>query len=92
MRIRLDEPVDPMFLRAHSRRDGVPEHRGQHRLQAGQIAHHAPVDELVQRGHQTLIQERMDHLPVGCVPTDKEDFGIAIRHVVGGQMPFLESF
>ena len=32
------------------------------------------IDELVQRRHQALVEQRVDHFPIGRIPSDQQNF------------------
>src|SRR5436309_4800415 len=43
------------------------------RLKGREIAHHAAVDERVEGGHQTFLEQRGHVLSIGRVPSDQEN-------------------
>src|SRR5690349_17975379 len=46
-RIRLDKPMDAMFVSRLTGRDRIPQHRGQDRLKRSQVTHNPAVDKRV---------------------------------------------
>jgi hypothetical protein len=63
--------MDAMFLRAHPGRDGIPKHRRQHWAEAGQIGDHSLFNKPIDSGHHSLIEKRVDYLPVSCIPANE---------------------
>jgi hypothetical protein len=63
-----------MLVRPLPGGDGVPQHGRKNGTQSRQIPDDAVIDEIVQGRHQTLVQERIDKLPIGRVPADQEHF------------------
>ena len=49
-----------------------PEHGGKLRVEGGHVAHHPVVDKAFQVGHLARVHQRIDHLPIGGVPTDQQ--------------------
>ena len=46
-----------------------------------EFSHDTVVDEMIQRGHQSVIEQGIDHLPIGRIPADQENFlGKGFRH------------
>lgn len=81
--IRFDEAQNAMFVGTLAGSDGVPQHGRKDRPQGCDIAHHAVIDQAFERGHVSLVEQRVDDLPVGSIPTDEENFlGKARRHRV----------
>jgi len=60
-----------MFVGIFARGDRGPQNRREHRGETGDVAHHPVVDEFFQVGHMPLLNEGLDHLPVGSVPADE---------------------
>jgi hypothetical protein len=48
------------------------------------VAHDPAIDEPLEMGHLPAVQERRNHLPICCVPADKEDATCELRQR-GGQ-------
>ena len=74
MGIGLCETVYPMLEGPFARGHGGPQHGREVGVEGGQIAHHPLVDEFLEMVHLALIDQGVDHLPVGSIPADKEDF------------------
>ena len=68
----LGEAEHPMGVGALAGGDGVPEDRREDRTGGGEVARRATLEKPRERRHQPLREQRLDHLPVGCVPTDEE--------------------
>ena len=71
-RVRLDEAVDAVLVGEFSGSDGIPEHRRENRLKRREIAHHPAVDQALEARHQPFFEERSNHLPIRCIPTNQE--------------------
>ena len=73
-RIRLDESVDAMLIRKLTRRDRIPEHGGENRLEGCEVPHDPAVYEGIEGRHKTLLEQRIDMFPVSRVPPDEQNF------------------
>ena len=79
--VRLHESVNPVLMGTLAGGNRIPQHRGKDRPQSCQISHHTMINEIVQGGHQSLIQQWIDYLPIGRIPADQENFlGEGFRH------------
>lgn len=68
----LGEAKDAVCIRAFPRGDRVPQDGREDWASGAKIARRSPLKHVGERGHQALHDERLDHLPVGSVPTDEQ--------------------
>src|SRR5205823_14143471 len=73
-RVWLDEAMDAMFIGELPRGHGIPEHRGQNRLQSCEVTHDSAVNESIEGWHEPFVKQRIDMLPVSRVPADEKNF------------------
>ena len=74
VRVGFDEAENAVLVGAHAGGDGVPQHGRENGVQGSEVAHDSVVDEMLEGGHEALVEEGGDNFPVGGVPTDEEDF------------------
>ena len=48
-------------------------------VQRCDVPHRALVDEPFQVWHQAGVEQRVDHLPVSCIPANEQDAGEAVE-------------
>jgi len=72
--VRLHEAENAVLVRPLAGGDGIPQHGRKNGPQRGKISNDPVVDEIVQRGHQPLVEKGIDNLPVGCIPADEQNF------------------
>ena len=81
--VHFREPRHAVVIRHLSRGDARPEHRGELRLERRQIAAGACLDEPGKARQLARIEERMDDLPVGRIPADKQEPLATLLHGLG---------
>ena len=57
-----------------TRQRAGPKQRTMLRRQGFHHPHDAALDQRLKMRHFARIEERMDHLPVGCIPSDQDNF------------------
>src|SRR5205085_12635295 len=72
IRFQFHKAVDPMFVRTFTGCDRIPQHRGEDRLNCCQVADHSAVDEAFERRHQPGVEQRVNNLPISCIPADQQ--------------------
>jgi len=79
--VGLGKTVNAVIKRPFARGNRCPEHGGQLWVERAEIAHDAPLYQLLQIGHFPGIHQRIDYLPVCRVPADKQYFFVsAVSH------------
>lgn len=68
-----DELVDAVPVGAFAGGDARPEDRREQRREGMEVAHRATLDQPLEMGHPPGVEQRVDHLPIGGVPTDEQD-------------------
>ena len=81
--VHFREPRHAVVIRHLSRGDARPEHRGELRLERRQIAAGTRFDEPGKARQLARIEERMDDLPVGRIPADKQEPLATLLHGLG---------
>ncbi len=76
VRSRFTETMNAVLVGSLSRADRGPERRTEDRVERGDVAVHALRHHLLEIRHLAVGDHRMDHAPVGGVPTDHEDLAI----------------
>jgi hypothetical protein len=72
--IGLAEPMDPMLMGPLAGGDRGPQHRREHRIEGGKVAHHSRSGQPLEVRHLARIQQRPDDLPVGSIPAEQKHF------------------
>ena len=71
--VRLGKAEDAVLVRALAGGDGGPQRGAQRRLEGGDVAHDALLQEAGEVGHFPGVEQRVDDLPIGGVPADEQD-------------------
>ncbi|MCZ7635809.1 MAG: hypothetical protein M5U12_07045 [Verrucomicrobia bacterium] len=69
--LRLEKAADAVLVGRLAGGDRGPQHRGEARLEGGEVGDHAGLDQPGQMRHLAGIQERVDEIPIGTVPADQ---------------------
>src|SRR5581483_8355825 len=72
--IGLHKAEDAVLVWPFAGSNGVPQHRRENRTQGREISDDPMVDEIVERGHQPLVEERINQFPISSVPADQKNF------------------
>ena len=76
--VGLGKPVYAVIEGPLARGNRGPEHGRQLRVQRAEIAHDAPLHKLLEIWRFPGIKQRIDYLPVGSVPADKQYFPVGL--------------
>ncbi len=71
-RVHLRETLHAMMIGHLARGNGRPQHRRKLRLQRRQIARSPALDQSRDRGELSAIQQRVDQLPIGGIPSHEQ--------------------
>ena len=71
--ILLGKAEDAVLIRALAGGDGGPQRGTERGLEGGDVTHDAALKEAGEVGHFPGVEQRVDDLPIGGVPSDEED-------------------